>query len=133
MAKLLLINAKSQSSRDNREIGDIVDIYPDDYAFSNSELAQFDVVAVTGDAATLKAALTPERGIMFRATTTEWTMDMPEEKRVWRDPTDGVWKDIGTMPRFILRYENGFIKECISRHPENMTPAMNENYTAVEK
>lgn len=118
MAQLLLIKTGSLSSKDNRQVGDVVGVFPDDHVFSEHELKIFDVVSVEQTKTVLEMAW-PEVHIAHKSKTTEWTLDEPEMVGVWRDKDD--YKQIKMPPRFATRLESGQLVENYSRYVENHT------------
>ena len=120
MAKLLCINQKSLTDRDNRQIGDIVGVFPDDHKFSAIEQDIFDIISVPLDKAYI-GSLNPTVQQAINAPVAGWnTIEELEIKDVWKDST-GALKEIVEKPIYPLRYENGAIKENYSRIVSNRT------------
>ena len=117
MAQLLLIGEKSLSTKDNRQIGDVVGVFDDTHVFSKTELDVFNVVQIAGSREMVQEVSAPEVREATRAKSTEWTIDEPERTEVWKD--GGDYKKIAVRPRLPLRYEDGQLKENYSRHAEN--------------
>lgn len=122
MAQLLLISEKSLSDRDNRQIGDVVGVYPDEHVFSEKELSIFTVVQLPAAKETIELTA-PQTREVTRAATTDWTLDEPERKQVWKD-ADGSHKEIVEAPRLATRYEAGAIVENYSRIAANTTTTL---------
>ena len=119
MAQLLLIKEASLSTADNRAVGDIVGIYPDDHVFSDHELKIFDVVQVKDVSKADIEIHVPETREVIRAKTTDWDFEENlERKPVWKTSV-GDYKEVVTQPRFALRYEDGLIKNVYALYPEN--------------
>ena len=120
--RLALINENTYKEGLN-EIGDVVGVFADTHTFTAKELVAFDIVDVTDSEAEIQAAI-PEVKAVFKAKTTEWTDERPEEKRVWTDPVDGLDKELVKEPKYTLSY-NQTTKEFehnLSRDADNLTP-----------
>lgn len=117
MAQLLLVTEKTLSIKGNRQINDIVGVFPDDHVFSEAELRMFKVVKLPEKEkdVTRKRPFTAQA---TRARTTEWTVEKPEEKTAWQD-AEGNFKEIVDHPEMSLRYENGQVVDNISTKPKN--------------
>lgn len=100
MATIWCINENTLKPGIN-EIGDVVDVLEDGIAPGPSN--KFDGVALPGiPVATVKETL---RGIVplkeraFRASSTRWSRDKPEEKTVWRNAA-GTWCFLEARPKY---------------------------------
>ena len=121
MAKLLLISDKSFSDKVDRRVGDIVGVFDDTHKFTVAEREIFDIVDYPGDAATVRLTLNREQ-VLFKAKSTEWSEEPPEEKIAWRDD-NGDLKEVVASPPCIARYDKdtGRIIENYSRYAENVS------------
>ena len=120
--KLALINANTYKEGVN-EIGDVVGRFSDDHTFTLKEHMNFDIIEVSDTKEDIQAII-PEVKPIFRAKTTEWTDERPEEKRVWVDPKDGLEKEVVNAPKYQLKYDT-VTKEFshnLSRDTDNLTP-----------
>lgn len=124
MAQLVLINEKSYTDNDDRKIGDIVAVFDDNHIFSEKEYDIFDIITVSESKEIIEEKI-PDMQIARKLNTTEWTLDIPEEKQVWKD-INGNWNEIMSNPRFILNYKNGVISD-------NISTKINNNSTIIEK
>lgn len=118
MAKIALITEKQYRPGIN-EVGDIVGVFNDDHSFTAKELADFNIVQVELDKATVEL-IPPQVKTVFKSATTEWTDIEPDTKRTWRD-SSGNWNEIVKDPKYKLRYDKGQIKENYSRSVENLS------------
>jgi hypothetical protein len=124
MAQLLLISDSSLSDKDNRESGDIVGIYDDSHVFSKHELEIFTVVKFTGDKELVAKDIAPEARTLVKAKDVNWGFEENlERKEAWKD-SKGSWIEVVEQPRFVLRYEDGAIKENYTRYEENKTTTL---------
>lgn len=126
MARLLLITEKSLSTKDNRQVGDVVGVYDDKHVFSKTEASMFEIVDVPAvSRESLQQSVAPEVREATKAKTTEWTVDEPDRTEVWKDGDD--YKQVVTRSRMALRYEDGQLKENYSRYIENHTVLISDN------
>lgn len=102
MTQLLLINDKSYTDNDDREIGDVVGIFDDSHTFSEKEKIIFDIVSVPETKVVIQAMM-KKVNAAFKSTTTDWTFDEPEIKQLWEN-SDGDWMELEEKPRFELNY-----------------------------
>ena len=124
MAQLLLIKEASLSTRDNRQVGDVVGIFSDGHVFSRHEQDIYTIVQirdVSREVAQTDASLTQVTvQDAQRAKTTDWTLEEPERQTVWKDP-DGNWRPVREAPRLPLRWDADTerFRDNYSRHTEN--------------
>jgi len=90
------------------EIGDIVAIHDDKVELTGSGYVNFTVYAFPGltseEVRESLAKLRPEENTAFKAEAVagKWSLDRPEEKRVWKDPADTKWKFLEAPPKYKL-------------------------------
>ena len=112
MAKLLKINLITFHEGVN-EIGDIVAIFEGDHIFTKREIALFDVEAVDESVEEIRNKI-PKVENVYRAITTDWSRQEPEEKTVWYDE-NGVTRDLAVNQKYPLCSVNGSIITTYSR------------------
>jgi len=93
MSKIVTIDILTK--RDNNNIGDIVEIHEDDVDLSGPGYAGFKIIETALSKNEIEQKLNnllPQKAMAFRsaAPTNEWSVLIPEEKRVWKN-TDGKW------------------------------------------
>ncbi len=111
MPQLLLI-AKASMAEDGRQEDDIINIYPDDWVFSEHEKKIFKIVKTTTKKEALEAAI-PK--------TFKYGDPVMSFKRVaWQTP-EGDWKEILKKPRFEVRWEDNKVKENYSKEAQNIS------------
>jgi len=120
MTKLALISKPTQIDGVN-EIGDVVVIREDSHIFTVAEHEVFDIVEIP-DSVVIVRELYPEVTMARKVKTTEWTVEEPERKMVWKD-ADGNFKEIARRVKYPLRYDTSEkkFKENYSRYIENTT------------
>ena len=116
MAQLLIIT--EETAKENVQyVGDIVGIFDDSHVFSATEKAKFTIVKVETTGLVLKAQI-PQVQTAYQAKTTDWTLERPVSKDVWKDP-EGNWLEIVEMPKFKARWESDKIVENFTRDVKN--------------
>lgn len=119
MAQLLLIKT---AKTDIKMEDDIVGIFPDSWTFSQTEHDIFNIVSVPGDYKIL-LQLMPIIKTITKASTLEWTTVTLDEKEIWYDPVDGIYKDLVKRWKHRLCYKNGKIQITFGRSAVNQVDA----------
>ena len=106
MAQLVLI--KSTHLQDDRQPGDIVDIFSDDRKFSPEQHEKWDIVKV-------------------RESVEELAAQLPKlyQKLFW-EPVPGELREVVNPPRFEARWDGEKVVENFSRHEENSEKTITE-------
>lgn len=107
MAKLLVVvNANTEV----KKVGDIQGVYDDDKDLSGGNLAKdYEIFFISGlTIKEVRAALPyPATKSIFRLPVAAlWTDVAPEEKTVWFDPMDGLWKFLEYRIKYRLNVTN---------------------------
>ena len=128
MALLALINEKTCKPGVNA-IGDIVSIFDSGKVITGPQLELFDWVEVPETKSVVEMAR-PQIKTVFRAKSTEWSEERPEEKQVWDD--GGDLKEIVIMPKYLQKYDGKAIVNTIPLKPENTVSTLIVKAVAFE-
>lgn len=103
MAKIVCVG--EGTVRDGCAVDDIVAVHDDDVVLDGAGYSGFKIYDFPGlkaaDVQAKMAAKIPETSKAFRVLSTEWSLDQPEEKEVWKDST-GNWCDLINRPKYGL-------------------------------
>jgi len=105
VARLVLI--AEGTVREDTQVGDIVSVHDDDVVLSGAGYENFTILDVPGisakEVSELMVSIAPKVSMAFRLNTTPagtWTLEQPEEKEVWQNPSDAKWYFVEEPPKF---------------------------------
>ena len=110
-----LVAIKEETAKDNREVGDVIWVYPDDHKFTEKELAEFSIKEITEEKAKEFFAALPKLKTAFKAPTTEWTLEPPTMVEVFEDSFG--WCEVKDKSFYRpVQYKNGiFVNKLLEK------------------